>query len=391
MSTPKIMLFLFALIIQGCVTSKTNPQPHITLQPPATSTALFQHSYALPELAEFFYLTEQQQQGFLDYFHSPEQGIYGKEQRIYNYLQNKLIHFTYEGANNTAQLALEKQQGNCMSLALLTSALATLGNVEIGHKLIYQEPLMDYEDNIFVSSDHIRTYLYKEEQQTDPVMRRAALVIDYFPESTHLTGQSISPSRFHAMLYNNLAADALFEGNSDKAFYLSLEALKHDATFTPAVNIIALMYKRKKAFSEAQQWFEYGAQLQDDQITLLTNYHAFAVETGNQHLAGKINQRLIHNKDSNPYSWLALALEAERNQHYGNAKLYYKKLLEKAPYLHNANLALIRLYLKEQNFNSAQRLVEQAMQYAYEPARLEFYNAKLSALKQLRQPLHQVD
>lgn len=390
----KMVLLFIVMVLQGCAVPKTALQPEMHIEPPITQTALFQQKTKLPELEHFFQLTERQQQDFLQYFQSPEQAIHSKEQRLYNYLQSKLIHFTYEGANNNAQLALEKQQGNCMSLALLTTALAQLVDIEVAHKVIYQEPLMDYKDNIFISADHIRTYLYKEQQEPNPnyqVFRKAALVIDYFPESTHLVGEDISNARFYAMLYNNLAADALLKGDSDQAFFLSQRALQHDATFTAAVNMIALLYKRKNAFSDAQQWFEYGMQLPDDQITLLTNYQALAAQLNNPQLLEKINQQFIQNDDDNPYAWLALALDAERNQQHSRARLYYKKLLEKAPYLHNANLALIRLHLQEQNFRSAQRLVEQGMQYAYEPERLEFYNAKLSALKQLRHTRQQTD
>jgi len=85
--------------------------------------------------------------------------------------------------------------------------------------------------------------------------------------------------------------------------------------------------------------------------------------------------------------WLALAIDAERSQQPQHAQLYYKKLLEKAPYLHNANLALVRLYLKENNVEAAQQLIEQAMSYAYDPQRLQLYQTKLTALQRHRQSL----
>ena len=251
--------------------------------------------------------------------------------------------------------------------------------------------MMDYKDNIFISSNHVRTYLYKkqtsEDNEEEQLVRRAAMVIDYFPNDNDIKGEFISASRFHAMLYNNLAADALLQGDSDRSFFLSQKALQQDATYTPSANIIALMYYRKKALSEANLWFDYGIKLKDYQITLLTNYRDLAEKMGNRQLLRDINQRLLNSTDNNPYAWLALALEAERNKQFDDAKLYYIKLLEKAPYLHNANQALVRLYLKEQNFSSAQSTIEKAMHYAYEPARREFYNTKLEAMKQHRNNL----
>lgn len=394
MPLDKIIALLCIIALSGCATKDVEPQIPKLIAVPVTSVSMFQQPAQLPELEDFFYLDEQQEKDFLTHFNSPAQATYTAEHRLYNYLQNKLVYFTYEGANNTAQVALQQLSGNCMTLALLTSALAKLVNIEVGYKVIYQEPMIDYQDNIFISSNHIRTYLYKNHdasKQGELVLLRAALVIDYFPDSGDVAGENISPSRFYAMLYNNLAADALLQGDHDKAFFLSQKALQKDASYTPSVNMIALMYYRKKAFTEASQWFDYGMKQEDNQVTLLTNYRDIARKTNNQPLLERINQRLLDYNDDNPYAWLALAIDAERNQQFNDAAGYYKKLLEKAPYLHNANLALLRLYLKQQNYSSAQKIVEQAMQYAYEPARLEFYHMKLAALKQHRKNLEKVN
>lgn len=393
MDVTRIALLLVAITTQSCVLQNTGQQIQASLQPPTTSVAQFQKPSDLPELEQLFYLNDQQQQDFLNYFHSPARAAAPAEQRLYSYLQNKLMYFNYEGANYPAQVALEQFRGNCMTLALLTSALAKLVNIEVGYKVVYQEPLIDYKDNVFISSNHIRTYLYKKEAEKTAkggiVLQRAALVIDYFRENTDLVGKNISTARFYAMIYNNLAADALLQGDSERAFFLSQKALNQDPTYTSAVNMIALMYHRKNAYTEAMQWFDYGTQLQDNQITLLTNYRDLAAKIDNQQLLDKINQQIINQNDDNPYAWLALAVDAERNKQFRDAKRYYKKLLEKAPYMHNANLALIRLYVQDQNFRAAQKLVEQAMQYAYEPERLQLYNTKLAALKQHRKTVQQ--
>lgn len=391
MPVAKLMLLLSVMLLPGCATQTQPPAAEL----PTTSFSFFQKPTVLPEPQQLFALSAAQQQHFLTYFQSPAQAQYPPEERLYNYLQNKLMYFTYEGGNNTAQVALEQLKGNCMTLALVTSALAQLADIETGYKVIYQQPLMDYKDNIFISSNHIRTYLYKkaenEAKKGELLLQRAALVIDYFPDNNDVAGKQISAARFHAMLYNNLAADALLQGDSDRAFFLSQKALQQDAGFTPSANMIALLYHRKNAFAEANQWFEYGMKQQDNQVTLLTNYRVLAEKMDNQQLLEQINQRLLNNDDDDPYAWLALALDAERHQQFSHAKLYYEKLLEKAPYLHNANLALLTLYLQEQNFSAAQKVVEQAIEYAYEPERRKFYDTKLAALKQHRKNLHKAE
>ena len=121
MSLTKIILLFCVLTLSGCATQKASPQ---VIQLPATSASLFRQPASLPQLEQLFYLNDEQQQDFLGYFHSQEQATYTAEYRLYNYLQNKLVFFNYESANSNAQQALEQLKGNCMTLALVTSAIS---------------------------------------------------------------------------------------------------------------------------------------------------------------------------------------------------------------------------------------------------------------------------
>ena len=102
-----------------------------------------------------------------------------------------------------------------------------------------------------------------------------------------------------------------------------------------------------------------------------------------QALINRLNNQLRLIDDDNPYVWFYLAYQAEQENEPAAAVYYYEKLLKKAPYLHKANLALAKLQFQRGDMKSAQRALHEALQYSYDPANRQMYQAKLQALEQL--------
>ena len=75
-------------------------------------------------------------------------------------------------------------------------------------------------------------------------------------------------------------------------------------------------------------------------------------------------------------------LAAEQQQQQDKAIRYYRKLLEQAPYLHRANLALARLYLQQNNNTAARAVLREALRYSYEQGQVAMYQAKLQAVNE---------
>jgi len=357
------------------------------LQFPATSEQLFATTTAdVPTTHDFYQLSAAQQQHFLAFFHAPAQQNFEPNQRVHRYLEQHLVNFNYEGNNTLASVTLTNMSGNCVSLALLVTALAQLVDVEVGYRASYAEPMLDFSANIVLSSAHVRSYLFEQEPPANDalmLMQRSAIAVDYFPGRLDRLGAMLRKNHFEAMIYNNLAADALLAGNLDRAYWLSRAALQRDPNYSPSINLIAVVYRRKGDLLASQQWYEFGLRYSKQPVTLTSNYLVLAEQLQQQPLINRLNEKLRVIDEDNPYVWFYLAYQAERSNDPVNAVYYYEKLLKKAPYLHKANLALAKLQFQLGKPEAARRALHEALQYSYEPANRQMYQAKLQALQQL--------
>ncbi|WP_333796742.1 tetratricopeptide repeat protein [Rheinheimera sp.] len=375
-------LLLLVSLLQAC--SQTSaPPPAIAPQTPQHYFAKVDAD-AIPQVAAFYQLSEAQQQQFLQFYHQTKLQQLPGNKRLEMFLHQQLSNFHYEGKNYSASQTMQLMSGNCMSLAVLTTALAKLVNIEVGYRATYGEPMLNFSGDLFISSDHVRTYLFSQDEP-DPdrlITQKAAVAIDYFPDRLDRLGAMFDHRRFAAMMYNNLAADALLADDQNKAFWLTQAALQQDPTYSASINLLGILYRRAGDLASAQQWYEFGLKHSINPAAIAGNYLQVAQELNDNAAIHRLEALLQQSNDDNPYNWFYLAYQAEQQQQQDKAILYYQKLLEQAPYLHRANLALARLYLQQNNNTAARTVLRQALRYSYEQGQVAMYKAKLQAVNE---------
>lgn len=377
-------LCLGFICLWGCAQQPQAIIPAPKPQLPAIDTAFGQPAQ-IPQPEDFYRLSPQQQQHFLAFFHNPKQSHMQPNARIYAYVAEDLDNFSFQGANTLAQQTLENLSGNCMSLAVMVTALANLSGVDVGYRATYAEPMLDISDQTALSSGHVRSYLYNPTHEKDAQTQilRPSLGIDYFRGSLDRLGQKLQPHTFDAMVYNNLAVDALLAGDLKLSYWLSRAALGRDPEYKESMNLIAVIYRRTGDLVQSKQWFEIGLHYHPNYAALLSNYMVLAEQMEDLQLVQNLKQKLRYSEDENPYIWLNFANKAEQAQEYEDAIYFYRKLLGAAPYLHKANLTLAKLYLQKNDFDSAHKALTQALQYSYDADQKNRYQSKLKMLEQL--------
>lgn len=196
----------------------TDQQPVVADAPPArfTDYADFGPRPPIPDKDDIFYLTDEQQVEFLSFFDSHEQDHVDPHKRVTNYLQRFGKVFNYDGDTFNAQTTLRERSGNCMSMAVLTTALSRVAGVEVGYQLVDSIPVYELDDDLAFKGQHVRSYLYDPNYTPDNafmIIRRPGIIVDYFPSGReHFIG-NVSEDEYVAMFYRNKAAAAMSEGN----------------------------------------------------------------------------------------------------------------------------------------------------------------------------------
>jgi len=390
MKAPWHISLLVILLLAGCAGPRLHPEQSHQLEPLDDRGLTFEsEQFGDPQhlipVAEIYRLSDEQQTAFLKYFENPIRQDTSAQERVWSYLQDITMEFGYQGETYTAEKALSKSSGNCLSLAILTTALAKLAGVETGYQLVNSTPVFESHGNIVFKGQHVRTKLFRSDGQRaagEFLLQRSALLIDYFPSAGDRFVNNITEAQYIAMYYNNLASEAIARRDYNVAFWLLQKSLELNPDDPGSINAMAVVHRRVGDLEKAEEIYRYGIENLKDQVSLLRNYRVLLEQQGRFDEVAKINQSLARLDDPSPFDWLRAGHGAYSEGDFKEAVLFYKKAAKKAPYLHESYAGMARAYYKLGNRKGAEREFKNALQYSHGVPTRSMYEAKLMALSQ---------
>ena len=362
-----LAVLILVLVVAGCSTHQVSQKSALQKLPIAHH--LFNHKTVdITSEQELFSLSLEQQQQFLDYYNRALVQGHDKNQIIRNYLLNKLSNFTYYGETYTASQAMTNLQGNCMSLAILTTALARLVGVDIAFREVLTLPVFEKQNNLVMSSIHVQTKLFAESDAggLSSIFLRPGIVIDYFPDSSNIKSRYLKYNQFVAMYYKNIASDALVLGDLERAFANAITAYNYDHTSIAIVNLLAVIHRRKGDESTAEQIYKFAINLAPNNLSLLSNYTALLSMQQRVEEANRLQAKMAKLDDPNPYSWLDHAYLAQRQGNYRQATAFFRRTIELAPYVTQAYVGLYQVYMAKGNEARAKQSLASALAWTHE-------------------------
>ena len=335
---------------------------------------------------ELFNLSPEQRATFNKYLKSPRNSGQLRHKRVSNYLKKVLHGFNYHSETLIASEVAETLGGNCMSLAILTTALARAADIEIGYELTQTPPVYQKKGNTILSSQHIRSTLYEPddgEKEEFLLSLQPVIKIDYFPTKNTIVQRKVREPEFVSMYFRNKAAEALIVNHLAEAYWYARESLKYAENNSHGINILALVYENSGHEQDAEKLYQFGIEHTDDQLELLSNYHRYLIKRERFADAAEVQSKIIEIDEPNPFDWLQMADKSMDNGDYATALKYYDRVVELAPYLHHGYFGRGKAEFMRGNPRRAKAAFTKAAELAVEPETQEIYRAKLSALTRL--------
>lgn len=381
---------MMAGLLSACsgtpVRSESTVQAAQAVIPPGLDPQSFGEPLATPTSEALFTLTEAQQKHFLDYFDDPRYADVRPHQRLFDYLENRLTGFRYYGATRTAADALSSGEGNCLSLAILTTALARLADIPIEYRRLSDEPVYERQSNVVLVADHVRSVLFDPDylpgQDAEPHTPQS-LVIDYFPDRRRSkTGGKVSGPTLQSMFYTNLAGEAMASQQNRKVFWLLKAALRDDPDNIGAFNSLAVLHRRMGNDRTAESVYRYALDRYGDSPNLLSNYRNLLLAQGRQAEVADLDRRLALLPTHNPYDLIELGNYAFLNGRPQQALDLYSRALDQAPYLHEAYWRQAVVYQSLGQREKAENLLLTASTLAGRTQDKHLYQAKLLSVRE---------
>jgi len=336
--------------------------------------------------SSLFSLSLEQQQKFLSYYYAPENQDIAPNFRLADYLNKLLEHFDYAGDTLTASEALSKQSGNCLTLAVLTTALAKLVSLEVYYQQIHTPPLYRRVNGVLTTSTHVRSIVLEpqHEKQDGVIFFRSRAVIDYFPSASNALGEYIGEEAFISMYYQNMAANVMGNKSGDLAYSYLSEAMNLDNTNPETINTLAVLYRKHGLHEHARNLYEFVIDNENKSVHTLTNYAVLLDSVGDKKALSRLGELYLRADDSNPYRWYDLGNVALKKGDYERATIFYRRAVEEGPYLAEGYLGLSKAYYFRDNIERALVMMKKAVSLSYQSNR-GLYAAKLEALQRINE------
>ena len=354
---------------------------------PVLTTDLFGERATVPPISEVFALTEDQRRDFQRYFHAERNQQTPPHKRVSDYLESITTDFIYRGETYTASKALQQSAGNCLAIAIVTTALANLANVEVDYELIDSAPIFESHGNHVRRSLHVRSLLVDptwEPADNFLILKRRGIMVDYFASKYDRFRGNIDESEYFAMYYRNIAADAIEDKDFAKAYWLLRESLEWSPASPDALNMLAIVFDRAGDKVKSEEIYKYGIAHATQQLSLLRNYSIFLKREGRVAEAEKIKAKLVKLDSPNPFDWVDAGQQAYGDGEYYRAIDMFAKSVQLAPYLHEGHFGLAKAYFRLGEMRRAEHALEQAISNATRTMDRDRYELKLAALNDYR-------
>ena len=262
----------------------------------------------------------------------------------------------------TAAQAFDARAGNCLSLAIVTGAMAR----EIGLEVRYQSvqtsehwerdgDLLELVGHVNVSvgmpAPRVRSWGFNADRWT----------VDFVPaaDMKNQVALPITESRIAAMYLNNRAAEALARKRTDDAYWWVRSGIETDPSFSDLYNTLGVTYSRKGMLAEAEASLRFALSMAPDNAQTWNNL------AGVLRRAGRADEAAVIAQLHPPSGAAALAaaidggMKANDSGDYARALDLFTHALRKAKDNHELHYLLAVTYL---NLGDRRRAMEHLLE-----------------------------
>ncbi|MCU6435002.1 tetratricopeptide repeat protein [Undibacterium sp. Jales W-56] len=382
------LILLFSAVFAGCASQATVPQA-------IPQPMRFFHDAGFTPASEpidatRIFAVSDEMRHYLNFNIASELRTKGAQRGLFDALYSKhqlKLEYDAEITRNAAD-TFKVRSGNCLSLVIMTAAFAK----EMGLSLQYQSVAVDEtwsrRANLYFSAGHVNLVLGKKRFDTGKSYDYyQTLTIDFLPPE-EVRGQHVRPieeNTIVAMYMNNRAAELLSSGRLDDAYWWAREALVQNPAYLPSYNMLGVIYWRHHNWAEAEQAFNFALEREPDNLLAMANLVQVLQTMGRVDEANKLRVKLDRMQPYPPFYYFDRGIAAMKNNDYSQARDWFAKEVDRAPYYHEFHFWLAVAYFRLDDVRHARKHMAIAMENSTTRNDQALYAAKLDRLNALTQ------
>ena len=286
----------------------------------------------------------------------------------------------------TASQAFDARAGNCLSLVLMTGALARELSMPVTYQIVKNEQDFSRQGALVFASGHVNVVLGRAISALSRLVHDAdrELTVDFLPNQD-LAGQRVEPvseTTVRAMFMNNRAAELLGDGQVRTAYWWARQAVLIDPRFLPGINTLGVVYLRQGLLAQAEAVFKRVLQQDPRQVSALTNLVRTLDAQGLSSDAAPWATALAALQPAPPFEKLDQGRAALSSGDATRARDLFMAELRQQPYQPEVHHWLAVALAKLGDIDQAARHLALAVNHSTTAAAHDLYAAKLERLRQ---------
>jgi Tfp pilus assembly protein PilF len=288
----------------------------------------------------------------------------------------------------TAAQTFAAREGNCLSLVLMTSALAKQLGIHVNYQEVLGFDTWSRDAGIAFLNHHVNLILGPRIPRLGLGVERTAqtpMIVDFLParEVANAVVRPIAEETVVAMYLNNRAAELLVRGDMQRAYWFARAALESNPSYADAANTLGVIYRRVGQLAFAEQAVRFTLRSEPENVPALSNLTQLLKLQGRDGEAQVVAAKLAEIQRHPPFQYYDLGMKALGNGQYAIAEDYFRKELSRRPYDDQSHFGLALAALHLGDTPRARKELKKALKNSTRQERHALYAAKLRHLKSL--------
>lgn len=348
----------------------------------------------------------------------PEE-VFAIDQTMKNYLEQEVLpkakkitlqRALYEALSSTEHLKLDydsektrnareafaAKNGNCLSLVILTAALAKHLDIKVHFQDVQVPQLWGRNKNLQFTVNHVniilgsRRPLYEDPlagpakmRMTDTRFQDELMLIDFIPtEDLRLQrARAIDSNTIMAMYFNNRAFELLSNQQIDEAYWSIRTALTVDPNYQTSLNTLGVIYRQQGDLTRAEKIFRDLHGNNNSNTLVLSNLIDTLQTMGNVAEASKLTEQLRRLQKVAPFEYFDKGMSAMKQKDFNLARQYFEKEIEINPEYDETHFWLALALLKSGNMDKALHEMQLAKKHSTTFSSQQMYSNKVERIK----------
>ncbi|MFM2066783.1 MAG: hypothetical protein RLZZ584_1692 [Pseudomonadota bacterium] len=280
--------------------------------------------------------------------------------------------------------AFEARSGNCLSLVVMTAALARHLGLPVTFQLVSTEEVWTRSGDLVLDNAHINISLARHAAESrHRIDTASSVVIDFLPQAAleHQRAHQVDEASVIAMFMNNRAAEALALGRLDVAYAWSRAALLHAPHFIGSYATLGVIYTRRGLRAQAEAVYRHVLAHDGRHVVAMSNLARLLAQQGRDEEAALWTRRLVQLEPRAPFQDFMLGRQAYSAGDYARARSLFVRELERSPGYHEVHFWLAVTDYALGDVGAARMQLELAVQASHTSGERALYAGKLARLR----------